>query len=133
MRGYQVSVPRDSVADLDPVAGNYAMEQIEQVLGVKVIGSSALRKIQHRFTTRLLRALEGTERTEILDQLKPMTISWILFQKFSAYSASAAVHMQFKVGSWQLAVGSWQLAVEDFRFKLPADSLKLILPSPIRS
>jgi nicotinamidase/pyrazinamidase len=37
MRGYLVSVPRDSVADLDPAAGRYAMEQMEQVLGVTVV------------------------------------------------------------------------------------------------
>jgi len=37
MRGYRVSVPRDCVADLDPEAGRYAFEQMEQVLGVQVV------------------------------------------------------------------------------------------------
>jgi nicotinamidase/pyrazinamidase len=37
MRGYRVSVPRDGVADLDPEAGQYAMEQMKQVLGVKIL------------------------------------------------------------------------------------------------
>jgi len=37
MRGYHVSVPRDCVAALDPAAGRFAMEQMEQVLGVKAI------------------------------------------------------------------------------------------------
>jgi nicotinamidase/pyrazinamidase len=36
MRGYRVSVPRDCVAGLDPDAGRFAMEQMEQVLGVNV-------------------------------------------------------------------------------------------------
>jgi nicotinamidase-related amidase len=36
MRGYRVSVPEDSIADLDPKAGRFARSEMEQVLGVTV-------------------------------------------------------------------------------------------------
>lgn len=34
MRGYRVEVPVDAVADLDPEAGAFALQQLRQVLGV---------------------------------------------------------------------------------------------------
>jgi len=37
MRGYRVCVARDGVAALDPAAGHFALEQMEQVLGVTLI------------------------------------------------------------------------------------------------
>lgn len=36
MRGFRVRVPRDSVADLDPDEGGFALQQMERVLGVTV-------------------------------------------------------------------------------------------------
>lgn len=36
VRGYQVMVPADSVAPLDPADGEFALRQMEQVLGVRV-------------------------------------------------------------------------------------------------
>jgi nicotinamidase-related amidase len=36
IRGYQVTVPTDCVAPLDPVDGEFALRQMEQVLGVNV-------------------------------------------------------------------------------------------------
>ena len=35
-RGYQVTVPTDAVADLDPQDGTFALKQLSEVLGVRV-------------------------------------------------------------------------------------------------
>jgi nicotinamidase/pyrazinamidase len=35
-RGYQVTVPADAVADLDPQDGDFALKQMNEVLGVKI-------------------------------------------------------------------------------------------------
>lgn len=37
VRGYRVTVPADCVAPLDPAAGDFALRQMEQVLGVEVL------------------------------------------------------------------------------------------------
>ena len=37
MRGYRVCVARDCVAALDPAAGHFALQQMEQILGVTLI------------------------------------------------------------------------------------------------
>lgn len=42
IRGYQVTVPTDCVAPLDPADGDFALKQMEQVLGVKVAREATL-------------------------------------------------------------------------------------------
>lgn len=37
VRGYEVEVPREAVAELDPAAGDFALQQMETVLGVNVV------------------------------------------------------------------------------------------------
>jgi nicotinamidase-related amidase len=41
IRGYRVTVPADCVAALDPADGEFALRQMEQVLGVTVIRNTA--------------------------------------------------------------------------------------------